>query len=207
MKHHFYQYVDLDQPTANAWIERMQAHAQQTFANQTQMFPPPLPEDPELARLCLHEWYATLDDLICVRKVVQSADRSDEPTAAPLAFRLRQGVLRINPAYPWRNRAAPVFRSARGTPAGSSIIYSDIVPLGDTYALLELRGSDRELRLNIASGGKNQSKIYISLYTKGHLVEKSLLGTEVSWDLSNSEPGRYQLELGSKPALSFQIQE
>ena len=116
------------------------------------------------------------------------------------------GVLDLAGDYPWRARKLPAFRSAAKAPA-SAVLYSDIVALEASYALVELRASDEELRLNISGGGKNQSKIYISLYTNGSLVEKSLLGTEVSWDLSSSEPGIYQLEFGATPALSFQIQE
>ncbi len=213
MKHQFYQNAGQDSglsPGQIAALETVQDHARQIFAGDVATFAPPLPEDPETAELCLREWHAVLDDLSCAAMTTPAAgitDISHQPESAPrLAFRMIAGALDLADDYPWRARQSPVLRSAVKA-AASAVLYSDIIALEASYALVELRASDEELRLNISGGGKNQSKIYISLYTNGSLVEKSLLGTEVSWDLSSSEPGIYQLEFGATPALSFQIQE
>lgn len=218
MKHHFYQYNNSGtlSPELLKHMEAIQDHARNVFAGQSRTFPPPLPEDPDLARACIEEWYATLDDLICADSTTVVGLSPSQAGVAPssaarFAFRVRKGVLSLAATYPWTARETPVFRSGGESTDDraqkSAIIYSDIIALGHAYALVELRGSDLDLRLNISGGGKNETKIYISLYTNGRLVEKSLLGTEVSWDLSSSDPGLYQLELGNKSALSFQIQE
>ncbi len=96
----------------------------------------------------------------------------------------------------------PAFRSS-----GTGVIHSDIVPLGTAYALLELRGDDTSMRLQVEGGGKNAERISISLYTNGDLLEKSFLGARRSWDLGSFQPGSYRLECNNVTALSFQIQE
>ncbi|MEQ9364657.1 MAG: hypothetical protein RIF32_10455 [Leptospirales bacterium] len=235
MKHQYYHYrahpgdedgaelsaeaLAVPEAVFEAALEATRDHARATFAGDIRDIAPPLPENAELAALCLREWHAVLDDLSCVVLVTEAMPRSGPdvgpgktrafgtPLARRIAFQVQRGVLALTPDHPWVAREAPVFRSAPRSPSPAAVVYSDIVALEEAYALLELRASDEELRLNISGGGKNDCKLYISLYTNGRLVEKSLLGTEVSWDLSDSEPGLYQLDCGDKPALSFQIQE
>ncbi|MCR9142243.1 MAG: hypothetical protein NXI24_08320 [bacterium] len=214
MRHQFYHYL-LTEVGAGALtdaqlsaIESTQDHARSCFAGDTRVFPPPLAEDPNVAALCLTEWHAVLDDLSILAAITAELEAEERrPGSARIAFRIKQGALALGGEHSWVAREAPVFRSGDPDSSGAAVLYSDIVALDEAYALLELRASDEELRLNISGGGKNEGKLYISLYTNGRLVEKSLLGTEVSWDLSDSEPGLYQLDCGDKPALSFQIQE
>ena len=169
--------------------------------------PPPLPREEHLANPVLREWFATLDDLATARRLrVEMKETIEYGAEVDCAFQIVRGRLQINPAHNWVARPLPAFRSGDAA-APLAVVYSDIVPLEHGCVLLELRASEFELRLNLRAGGKNQGKIYISLYTKDHLVEKSLLYREASWDLSHCEPGQYRVECGSTPALSFQIQE
>lgn len=193
--------------------EHAQDYAAQTIAGEPGSFPPAPPAGlrPEDEQAFLREYFAVLDDLLVAGATLAGLQVAAATAQNTPRFTIRPGHrLHFAPGQTRGARALPVFRSGTGDIRGAyagTVLYADIVPLGQSYAIFELRGDESNLRLHIVGGGKNDGEIYISLYTNGRLVEKSLLGKEISWDLSDCAAGRYQLNCNDRSALSFQIQE
>ncbi|MBX7056566.1 MAG: UDP-glycosyltransferase family protein [Leptospirales bacterium] len=88
----------------------------------------------------------------------------------------------------------------------AAVLYSGLIPLPESYVLLELAQISEVLTLRLEAGRKNGTPVEISLYNGDDLVEKSRLRQRLEWRLDGLTPGQYRIAFNESKILGFRVQ-
>ncbi len=110
--------------------------------------------------------------------------------------------------YPLLPETGLTFSMYDNIEAGTSVLFSDIVPLLEgNYILLQLSSESTAFQFTLEKGEKNSICTLISLYKNGILSDNCILRERLTWRLGFFAPGSYSFHSSQGMCLfSFSIE-